>query len=320
MRLALFFIFTLSLYAAKEVTITLIVDDNVSIEDSVVDLRSQTLNTENQRDVELLLKKQKKELNHITQSAEKYHDDILTRTFWLEKYKKNYFLPVAYSTEKIPNQQQLEAQFQFSFKKNVIPDIFGSDGDIYIAYTQNSFWQIYDSKDSRPFRESNYAPEIYYEAPLSGNFLGFDLKSYKAGYIHQSNGEDVKESRSWDRLLAELDFGFKDIDFKLTGWYRIPEKKKEYPDDPEGDDNPDITHYLGNGRLEVTIPYYKHEFGIAVQNNLDFSDNKGNLTLDYSYPLSTFYLYLRYFSGYGESLADYNRPIDRVGIGILFNR
>ncbi|MFP4331811.1 MAG: phospholipase A [Campylobacterales bacterium] len=317
--LLLLSILTISLYA-KEVTITLIVDDNVSLKDSVIDLRSQTLNVKNQKDIELLLEKQKKELLHITKSAEDNHDDLLTRLFWLETYKKNYILPVTYSTQNIPNRQQSEAQFQISFKKNILPDVLGSQGDIYLAYTQNSYWQVYDSDDSRPFRESNYAPEIYYESPIDREFFGLDFKSYKAGYIHQSNGGNVKNSRSWDRLLAEVNFGFREIDFKLTGWYRIPEKKKSYPGDPKGDDNPNITDYLGSGRFEVTIPYYKHEFGIALQNNLNFEQNRGNLTLDYSYPLSTFYLYLRYFSGYGESLVDYDRAIDRVGIGVLFNR
>lgn len=43
--------------------------------------------------------------------------------------------------------------------------------------------------------------------------------------------------------------------------------------------------------------------------------------LDYSYPIyKNLYLYVQYFNGYGESLADYNRSIERVGVGFLFAR
>jgi phospholipase A1 len=51
--------------------------------------------------------------------------------------------------------------------------------------------------------------------------------------------------------------------------------------------------------------------------------DKGNVSLNYSIPVardSDTCLVIRLFSGYGESLLDYNRSITRIGIGLMFNR
>jgi len=48
-----------------------------------------------------------------------------------------------------------------------------------------------------------------------------------------------------------------------------------------------------------------------------FDGNKGAIRLDYSFPLTRHLTGLvQYFSGYGESLLDYNRPNNRFSIGM----
>ena len=229
-----------------------------------------------------------------------------------EPDKFNYIMPLNISSSKEPNQRkQTEVKFQISIKKRLFDDLFLKDLDLYFAYTQQSFWQLYDSENSKPFRESNYAPSLYLSYPLKAYDLFFGRVNF--GYLHQSNGGDLGSSRSWDRIFVEGIYGYKNFAMSLKAWYRIPE-------DPNKDDNRDITKYLGYGELSVGYLWKKHLVSATLRNNLR-SDNRGSILLDYSYPIyKNLYFYLQFFNGYGESLGDYNNSINRIGMGILFNR
>ena len=224
----------------------------------------------------------------------------------------NYILPANISTSKEPNQgKQTETKFQISIKKRLYNDLVFKDLDLYFAYTQQSFWQLYDSDNSKPFRESNYAPSLYLSYPLKAHDLFFERVNF--GYLHQSNGGDLEHSRSWDRIFIEGIYSYENFALSLKAWYRIPE-------DPNKDDNRDITKYLGYGELSVGYLWKKHLVSATLRNNLR-SDNRGSILLDYSYPIyKNLYFYLQFFNGYGESLRDYNNSINRIGVGILFNR
>ena len=50
--------------------------------------------------------------------------------------------------------------------------------------------------------------------------------------------------------------------------------------------------------------------------NLEFANNRGSLELSVSYPVSPRYeVVLQYFNGYGDSLIDYDRRQNRIGLG-----
>lgn len=226
-------------------------------------------------------------------------------------YKFNYILPanVSINSEK-GHTKRTEAKFQISIQKMLIEDIFLKNLDLYFSYTQQSFWQLYDSKNSRPFRESNYEPALYLS--LEDEALFFDRINF--GYMHQSNGGDLAKSRSWERLFIEGIYSYRDFALGLKAWYRIKE-------DATKDDNPDILDYLGYGELSLGYALNQHLFTLTLRNNLKIDGNRGAIMLDYSYPIyENFYLYVQYFSGYGESLVDYNRAVDRIGVGFLFAR
>ncbi|WP_299550046.1 phospholipase A [uncultured Helicobacter sp.] len=229
-----------------------------------------------------------------------------------EPYRFNYFLPASVSWNKEQGQtKRTEAKFQISIKKMLIDDFLFKDLDLYFAYTQQSLWQIYDNEHSRPFRESNYEPVLYLSYPLEQYNVFFDRVNF--GYMHQSNGGDLLKSRSWERLFVEGIYGYKNFALGLKAWYRIKE-------DANKDDNPDILDYMGYGELNLAYGINQHIFTLTLRNNLK-SDNRGAVMLDYSYPIyKNLYLYVQYFNGYGESLVDYNRSIERVGVGILFAR
>jgi phospholipase A1 len=263
--------------------------------------------------------------------------------FALWPYRPNYLLPVAYNSS--PNEdaqldidpqaktQYTEAKFQISFKmkvwedlvrgslKNIIENNTGIKGiDVWIAYTQQSFWQLYNSAFSSPFRDTNYEPEMLfnirtqYEIP---GLMGTKLQFINAGFNHQSNGRSVPLSRGWNRIVAN--FGVEKDNFGLLfkTWYRIPE-------DETSDDNPDISRYMGYGELWGTLYWKKQRFAVMLRNNLR-SENFGAVQLDWSIPLSAinkelgdkFSFYIQYFNGYGESLLDYNTSSNRISAGFM---
>ena len=64
-----------------------------------------------------------------------------------------------------------------------------------------------------------------------------------------------------------------------------------------------------------------------LRNNLDLnSSNKGGAELNWTFPLPEFlftkntYGLLQLYSGYGSSLIDYDREVNRIGLGIAFSR
>jgi phospholipase A1 len=98
----------------------------------------------------------------------------------------------------------------------------------------------------------------------------------------------------------------------------LPEDKSRYPGDPGGDDNPDITHYMGNFQFTGAYRHKANIFSVELRNNLK-SDNRGAVELAWTFPISsTMRGYVSYFDGYGHSLIDYNDKQKVLGLGITF--
>ena len=53
-----------------------------------------------------------------------------------------------------------ETKFQFSFRIPMFA--VGEHNKFFFAYTQTAFFQNYNKLDSRPFRDTDYAPELYW--------------------------------------------------------------------------------------------------------------------------------------------------------------
>jgi phospholipase A1 len=98
-----------------------------------------------------------------------------------------------------------QVKFQFSFKYDLWPST--SHHTVYLAYTQKSLWDLYSK--SAPFRESNYAPEIFYthyHSELHGQpNPGCGLFAEHVGVEHESNGEAGAASRSWNRAFVDVE-------------------------------------------------------------------------------------------------------------------
>ena len=236
-------------------------------------------------------------------------------------YKPNYFLPYSQSLTGTPgggldsdaNLQQIEAEFQFSFRAPIATGLFWGHGAFQLAYTQLSFYQIYNSELSSPFRESDYEPEaqITFETPYK--LLGWALRDVNFALDHQSNGRSSPDSRSWNRAYFQIIAGRGNGVVAIRPWIRIPESHAQ-------DDNPDIEHYLGNFELRTSYTWHDQVGTILLRNNMNFHTNKGAVDLSYSFPLfKKLRGYIKYFNGYGQTLIDYNTPDSRVGAGLSFS-
>ncbi len=240
----------------------------------------------------------------------------LDNSFSITPHRPTYVLPFAYNRR--PNKQafvgtpgefdRAEIKFQLSLKSLVWKGVFGDRGQLSLAYTQQSYWQAYNRDNSSPFRETNHEPEVILTFFTDVSILGLRNRILTFGLNHQSNGQAEPLSRSWNRVYAQFIFERGDYYLSFKPWVRFNE-------DVEDDDNPNIEDYMGH--FEIHALYYKnkYELGLTLRNNLH-AENRGAVQLDWSYPISEqFNGYIQLFSGYGESLIDYDAYINRIGFG-----
>ncbi|CAA6807639.1 MAG: Phospholipase A1 precursor (EC; Outer membrane phospholipase A [uncultured Sulfurovum sp.] len=273
---------------------------------------------------------------------------MIENNFGLLPYQTNYLAPFSYSSTthqrhfsafndaSLPSEWQkhvnydnhLEAEYQFSFQKPLTYNLFGWNEFISLAYTQHVWWKIYD--DSSPFRETNYMPEVFMMLPTSDAIdEQYYLKGIKFGYRHQSNGQEGYQSRSWDRLFLTGLWQYDNLFIKAETWYRLPEEDKSSAfyagTDPKsnGDDNPDILDYMGHGEVTGTYLWGEKQLSLMLRNNFKFHKNRGAIKINYTQPFinsSNTYWYLNLFSGYGESMIDYNQNIHKISLGFAYSR
>ncbi len=254
-------------------------------------------------------------------SSEKEANENL---FSLSQHKTNYILPLSYVSNPNTitldgvgeeNIENLEAKYQVSIKTPLYVTKNDLTG-VYFAFTAVSYWQLYSDEISKPFRETNYEPELFYQFTSEYDVLGYQFNMFRIGINHMSNGQNGLKSRSWNRIIATALFSDESSAYYLKAWYRLPEDEKIDPLDPTGDDNPDITDYYGKIELGFASKLGNFNVFSRIRNNLSLSDNRSGIELDFSYQLNDRYdLLIQYFNGYGDSLIDYNRHQQRISLG-----
>ncbi len=252
-----------------------------------------------------------------------------------ETYKSNYILITkTNNTNDVPqtpsqfnsvdrNLDDKDLRFQISLKTEMMSNIpvirdlpYVTSSRIWGAYSQQSNWQVFDSKASRPLRENNYEPEIILSLGIDDEVNG-EKKYYiprmlNLGVVHQSNGRSNPTSRSWNRVYLEGGWELTDrLSLMVRPWWRMPEGQ---------DDNPDIEKYLGYGDVSIRWEdeVRKNAATLTFRNNLR-TDNKGYAQLDLQRQVFNnpyLKLHLMASTGYGASLLDYNHDQTILGIGI----
>jgi phospholipase A1 len=227
--------------------------------------------------------------------------------------------PTAY----VPNEGRIQLSIRTKIGQGLWPDKdFGGRDSLWFAYTQQSYWQLFSPSISRPFRITDHEPEIIYIVPTDAELaLGWRWRYSGISLNHQSNGQPLPLSRSWNRviLMAGME---KDQRFTLTGrvWQRISE-------DAQNDDNPEISDLVGRAEIGVSWNVNKdNTLAMTVRHSLN-SPGNGSVRLEWLQTLSNnqrnqanrLRLHTQLFSGYGDSLLDYNyyRTVLIIGLSLV---
>lgn len=215
----------------------------------------------------------------------------------------------------------ITARFQLSFKYRIFdPDSRPVQwlpllSRLHFGYTQTSLWDL--GEDSAPFHDTSYRPSFFWQGAITGKGLMPNL--LRAGYEHESNGKDDADSRSINTLFAQPVWrtGFADgrtliIAPKLYGYLN------------KGD-NPDIQRY--RGYIDWNFRYGSEDGWMVSPQLRSGTAGYGSAQIDLSVPLrmplfarTGGFLHFQLFTGYGESLLDYNLDRGtqaRVGFSIV---
>lgn len=217
-----------------------------------------------------------------------------------------------------------EMRLQLSVRTKVAKGLLKHERDeatdsLWLAYTQQSYWQLFTPALSRPFRSTDHEPEAIYVYPLqSADANRWRLRYAGAGISHQSNGQSLPLSRSWNR--AYLMLGAENGDFTVQGriWKRLHESAAS-------DDNPAITSYIGRAELALAHRLDRDNVVQATLRHSLQSGRRGSVRLEWfrtlasddgAGPAGGLQLHTQLFTGWGDSLLDYNRRRTVFSVGL----
>ena len=217
-----------------------------------------------------------------------------------------------------------ETSIQLSVRTKIAQGLLTRDSlardSLWFGYSQLSHWQFFNSGLSRPFRTTDHEPELTYVYPAQAALpLGWQLRFVGVTAVHQSNGQSLPLSRSWNRtvLMAGVEQGAR---LRVTGrvWKRTPETVAN-------DDNPDLSDFVGRGELAGTWDLNRYNtLGVTLRHSMK-STGKGSLRLEWFKSLDDegqslgkngLRLHVQLFSGYGDTLVDYNRHRTKLSLGL----
>ena len=218
--------------------------------------------------------------------------------------------------------QKHEARLQLSLRTKLAKGIFadspGAMDSLWFGYTQQSNWQVFNGDLSRPFRTTDHEPELMYVYPVNRALGGGWTWRYAGlGLVHQSNGQSLPLSRSWNRayLMAGLEL---DRRFVLNAkvWKRFNEGAAK-------DDNPNISNYVGRGELNAAWNLNDTNMLSATLRSSFGHTTRGSARLEWFHTLgrnlaggpANLRFHTQLFTGYGDSLIDYNRKRTVLTVG-----
>lgn len=252
-------------------------------------------------------------------------------TFNYTAYRPNYFMPLRTSSHTnarpytptqgyandLPTYKRLETKVQLSLRTKVIQDVLVPGGDVWVGYTQESNWQLYNRGASAPFRNTDYQPEVIFVAPTPRAWqrwlpADWQWRMTQVGFVHQSNGQTDPLSRSWNRVYAGVGLERGDVGLHWRAEHML-DRRSELRNN-----NPDIVDYLGTQQWQLNWSPGRATMGLVWRASLR---GRGSIRADWSYPVfqrpvDGLRWYAQLFHGYGDSLLDYNLRQTTLGLGL----
>ena len=247
-------------------------------------------------------------------------------------FRPNYVLPIhitsrinrspqspTQATVTQPDYRREEAKFQLSLRTKLAQDVLLPEADLWVAFSQQVMWQVWNGKDSKPFRNTDFEPEAIYIVPTPKGWrelpLGWQWRYTQIGLAHQSNGQSDPLSRSWNRVY--LGAGFERGDWSLTT--RLTQRLNE---PLATDNNPDLVTFRGRSETQLTWAHGLQTASLLYRSTLK-GLKYGALQFEWTYPIykdqpNGLRWFVQAFRGYGETLTDYNFRQTSFGAGVTF--
>lgn len=251
-------------------------------------------------------------------------------TFNYTAYRPNYFLPMRVMRSvnnqpqsptrgvatDLPHYQRGETKLQVSMRTKVLEQAFWPDADLWVAYTQQSMWQLRNQRASAPFRNSDFQPELIYVVPTPSALrtlpMGWTWQMAQFGLVHQSNGQAGALSRSWNRIYGSVGLEKGNVTAQIRLEQRLEKSSRQ------SDDNPDIVDHMGRVETQLTWSPGRSTAALLWRPSLR---GRGLIQLDWTYPVYNDHpdglrWYIQVFEGFGETLIDYNFRQTSLGFGL----
>lgn len=220
--------------------------------------------------------------------------------FRMREFNPNYF---------VIGEPDTKIQFSFKFR-------FFAREPLFLGYTQVIFWDLFE--DSRPFSDANYNPELFYQVSSPDYF--FDRTEF--GIAHISNGRGGLDSRSVDyaflRIFSSSPFFYDQ--FRLALNFRALFNEDDTNLDIEDFYGPLIArlyfHWIGEKLLRCDEFYFEYYNGGRYAEDFTRSSFRVNLRYKLFKNIAAPKLFIQYFNGYGEGLADYDKRDETYRIGL----
>jgi phospholipase A1 len=249
----------------------------------------------------------------------------------ISTYKINYV-----TLNNLPNNDNAQVKFQFSIKYKFLDrdiPVGGRPLALYLAYSQKSLWNV--GQDSKPFEESNYNPEVFFNYNANITWGPIVLRDIiLSPYEHESNGLEGPQSRSWNRLYAAVHLGAlpmteqceddsmqKDhVSLTMKVWHAYGYSDQNTYLRTIGS-NKTFLGYEGYGEVNLVLKdiIVQREWG----NRIDVTSKIGgkqNFEFQYQQkiPSLNFSPYIQYWYGYNETLLRFDRFGRRTFVGVSF--